>query len=171
MIHQEKGLRYFHTLRYLRPQQFLYRFVYAVTNLKIKNQVTNYVLRAWHKSWSSPEVPLSSLLNTGELCFLGEKASLEDKNIWNDSKRSKLWLYHLHYFDVLNASNSVLNQNILNQLIGRWITENPVRLKATAGSLTHCRYVWLNWIQYFSKNPAGCSISLGMKVSFCKREP
>ena len=44
---------------------------------------------------------------------------------WSDSRKSKLWLYNLHYFDDLNARESTQRTKHHCRLIRRWIAENP----------------------------------------------
>jgi uncharacterized heparinase superfamily protein len=38
---------------------------------------------------------------------------------------SRLWLYHLHYFDFLNAADWVGSTDTHIAIVGRWIVENP----------------------------------------------
>ena len=151
-MYRTKPARYFHTLRYLKPQQFFYRLMYGLKKTKINTRTQKSVLRVWNKAFLSPEGVSSPLLNTGELCFLGEKAVLSHSNLWNDPKRSKLWLYHLHYFDGLNGVNASLNQDFLMQLIERWIDENPILL-GNGWEPYPLSLRLVNWIKCFSKNP------------------
>lgn len=59
--------------------------------------------------------------------LLSETASIVSPTIWNDTSRSKLWLYHLHYFDDLLADDAVRRAAWHTALIERWVHENPPR--------------------------------------------
>ena len=59
----------------------------------------------------------------------------------NNSSVSKLWLYNLHYFDDLNASN-MKKKRMAFELIDRWIDENPPG-KGVDGILIQFLYVSL----------------------------
>lgn len=57
--------------------------------------------------------------------LLNQFGELREPESWNDSKRDKLWLYNLHYFDDLAAEDSELRAAWHRDLITRWIVENP----------------------------------------------
>ncbi|SDK74336.1 Uncharacterized conserved protein, heparinase superfamily [Franzmannia pantelleriensis] len=60
-----------------------------------------------------------------EFEFLGERGVLANKDDWNHTERSKLWLYNLHYLDDLcawAAEDRVVQHRVL---FTRWIEENP----------------------------------------------
>ena len=44
---------------------------------------------------------------------------------WRTETASRLWRYHLHYFDDLNAENAETRAQWHRDLIERWIAENP----------------------------------------------
>ena len=66
-----------------------------------------------------------SLLAPGRFSFLGVEHELRTASDWNHPSWDKLWLYHLHYFDDLNASAEEGRRAWLLALLRRWIEENP----------------------------------------------
>lgn len=56
----------------------------------------------------------------GRFAFLNDAHDFSD---WNDPRRNKLWLYNLHYFDLLRQPG--LPEADARRWIGRWIAENP----------------------------------------------
>jgi uncharacterized heparinase superfamily protein len=57
--------------------------------------------------------------------FLNEPRQAANMAAWNDPAAEKLWLYNLHYFDDLNSLGAVNRREWHEQLIDRWIDENP----------------------------------------------
>lgn len=82
-------------------------------------------LRQWNHQWDAPLLPKPIISTTGEISFLNELACFDESIDWNDPKRSKLWLYNLHYFNVLNSINANFHVELLNRLNEKWIHENP----------------------------------------------
>ena len=60
-----------------------------------------------------------------EFEFLGIRRVVRSTKDWNDSSCPALWLYHLHYFDDLNAEGYLERREWHIELIERWIAENP----------------------------------------------
>lgn len=57
--------------------------------------------------------------------FLNETSVVKSAADWNDPRREKLWLYHLHYFDDLNAAGASRRRDWHRALIADWIVDNP----------------------------------------------
>ncbi len=57
--------------------------------------------------------------------FLNETGRVQTAEDWRDPRRTKLWLYNLHYFDDLNAQSATARTAWHRALISRWVTENP----------------------------------------------
>jgi len=57
--------------------------------------------------------------------FLSIERSVPDSAAWERSDVPKLWLYHLHYFDDLVADGARERRKWHEDLIRRWIAENP----------------------------------------------
>lgn len=57
--------------------------------------------------------------------FLNVERSLTAPACWNHADWPKLWLYNAHYFDDLAASGAPQRRAWHEQLIARWVAENP----------------------------------------------
>jgi len=143
-----KVLRFFNTIRYLKPQQIAYRIFYKFRKLTIQPQKSSG-LADWQQSWHSSSYYNSPLISKWHFDFLGEKARLVGDD-WNDKSKSKLWLYNLHYFDLLNANDSEEQFDIHQQLVEKWITDNPPMIGNGWEPYTlSLRLVnWVKWLSY-----------------------
>jgi len=65
------------------------------------------------------------MLSSEEFCFLNETHAVRSPSDWNHPKLEKLWLYNLHYFDDLTSVDAELRTEWHQDLIQRWIEENP----------------------------------------------
>jgi len=117
-----EAVLYFHTLRHLRPGQFYHR-------LRLKLSQPSPDLRpapAFRRKVAEP-VPFPSrpsrMVGRDTFRFLNEEGSLGEG--WSPPGRSKLWCYHLHYFDDLNADSAFERAEWHQQLLQRWVAENP----------------------------------------------
>lgn len=119
-----KLLRLFHTVRHLKAEQLTYRLYYKFAKVGLTSR-KDYRQRTWPAAWSSPGLLPSSIIAPDRFKFLGEQGDLNDKDSWNDPRRSKLWLYNLHYLNDLNAVDAEPRHDELKYLINRWIAENP----------------------------------------------
>lgn len=57
--------------------------------------------------------------------FLNDEHDVLTAQDWNASRLPRLWLYHLHYFDDLNAEDASDRIHWHRNLMDRWIAENP----------------------------------------------
>ena len=149
---QKRIFRYVHTVRYLKLEQLIYRVFYRVRKLRLKSPSQLGVVRVWPTHWLAPEVMPSPCLDVNNLIFLGEEGCLDEDNLWNSPKRSKLWLYNLHYFDLMSAVNAFENQTTINALLHRWIQENAP-LKGNGWEPYPLSLRVVNWVKWFSKHP------------------
>jgi uncharacterized heparinase superfamily protein len=65
------------------------------------------------------------MISPTKFCFLNESHELSFPKDWNNLQREKLWLYNLHYFDVLNAHGSTEQGDWHRSLMTSWIKDNP----------------------------------------------
>lgn len=65
------------------------------------------------------------MLTKDRIFLLNEEGDISHQECWNESKKEKLWLYNLHYFDDLNAVDAASRADWHRALIQRWIEENP----------------------------------------------
>lgn len=79
--------------------------------------------------------------------FLNHEAPVAEPGDWNRDDCSLLWLYHLHYFDDLNADGSEARSEWHRALIQRWIDDNPPGQRVGwAPYPTSLRIVnWIKW--------------------------
>lgn len=106
-------LRYYRTLKYLKPSQIFHRLIFSCYRPK-SNLNPPPSLRQAKNNFIEPIMKRQRLLSENEFMFANKLHDISAHNIWNDSRLDKLWLYNLHYFDEPNP-----------QFIHRWIKENP----------------------------------------------
>ena len=125
MFAQRKKLsRLYHTIRPLRFEQIWYRLRYKLVPLRgLSAERYSLAAEAW--CWQGPEVLTPSLTAEGEVCYLNLPATIRQPSDWNDPAFAKLWLYNLHYFDDLNAIDSLARRSWQLALVKRWILDNP----------------------------------------------
>lgn len=117
-------LRYWYTLKYLKPIQIYGRLRFKIIrphpDLSPPPSIRNINWSLWEK----PAERRQSMLGPETFCFLNETYTLS-KIGWNNPELSKLWCYNLHYFDDLNASGAFKRLQWHRDLISRWLKENP----------------------------------------------
>lgn len=119
-----KFLLLFHTLKYLRWEQFYFRFRRKL----IKPRVTDVycgLAPLNSNDWVSAELYEEKI--TRDLCadFLNHRKKLNFPKDWNDESHSKLWVYNLHYFEDLLCIGSGEKQRFHIHLLDLWINQNP----------------------------------------------
>ena len=119
-----KTLLMYHTIKYLRVKQLIYRIYYRGYRLP---SVRNFQLsqREWQNHWESSQWFSLPIIDKEEVVFLNEEGFVKQIIDWNDKNKTKLWLYNLHYFNALNAVDSDDNCSLLNGWIDKWIEHNP----------------------------------------------
>src|SRR5690554_6542349 len=135
------------TIRYLKVKQLFYQLYYRLSKRTL-NQDVEPVLRGWVSAW--PEVSyLESPTSDGVTYdFLGESARLQDD--WNSPSFSKLWLYNLHYQDVLNSRGAGARRELNCALVNGWISGNPPM--TGNGWEPYCLSLRIvNWVKFFSR--------------------
>ena len=140
-----------HTLRYLRARQIVYQIYYRCFRPSPKSLIGWCpIVRDWKQEWWSPLLSVLPISDSGEIVLLGETVCLNGSIRWNDTERAKLWLYNLHYFDVLKSVGADRHVHLLSLLFENWISENPpchgIGWEPYPLSL---RIV--NWVKWFSK--------------------
>lgn len=116
--------QYFHTVRYLRWQQILFRFIYWLRKPVLPTAV--YLpLQSWAQKWLAPTYIESRFTPEGDFLCLQECASLADPELWQNKHYSKLWLYHLHYFDACRTQDALKNSSRIHDYIEAWLAYNP----------------------------------------------
>ncbi len=142
-------LRLYHTIKPLRFEQIFYRLWYRFFPLsKLTPSPGFYSVKNW--VWSALEVVKPSIISQNEVEFLNQKASITNSSVWNEFSYEKLWLYNLHYFDDLNAVDSLSRKDIQYTLVIRWIAENlPVKGNGWEPYPLSIRLV--NWVKWYNR--------------------
>lgn len=132
----------FTTVKYLKLEQIVYQLLNRFQR-KRKSKI----------SLSRNNITfIDYIFPAKEMSFDGKKfhflnISKEVAN-WNDKEMSKLWLYHLHYFDYICSDLTV---EISLKLIKDWIMKNPpYSINAWEPYSTSLRII--NWIKFLSQN-------------------
>lgn len=118
-----KFIRYWHTIKHLKPIQILYR-IYFILIIPSKIRTSEVLVK------SISPTPIfflrnkKSLISKNEFIFFNLKGNV-DKIGWNPVNTKKLWIYNLHYFDHLSDLKSGNEVDWSNQIISKWIDENP----------------------------------------------
>ena len=107
---------FLNTVRYLKPIQIVWRIFLLFRKMftpKINSEIPT--VKPFYLKQYQGELP-----NENFIKVFSDIISPEFVN-WNDSKRTKLWLYHLHYFDYIANFEGKLGL----ALIENWIDNNP----------------------------------------------
>lgn len=118
----DRAGRFWRTVRHLKPIQIYGRLWFRMARPKPNlNQAPP--TRKTGGRWIAPARRNPSMTGAEAFRFLNEEGDLAQG--WNTTERAKLWLYNLHYFDDLNATDSASRRAWHIALIDRWILENP----------------------------------------------
>jgi len=120
-------LKYFHTIRYLKFKQIYYRIWYYFVKLSINNESAIIDLRILKNEFCPLIKKKTSLINENTFKFLNKSQSLLEVG-WNDNRNAttKLWRYNQHYFEDLNAVDSLNRKVWHDQLLKNWISKNSI---------------------------------------------
>ena len=156
---------YFHTVRHLRPAQI-------VARLWRKARRPSPNLRpAPHKrdlsgSYAQPVPAVRTLIAPNTFRFLNVERRCANAGDWHPADATKLWTYHLHYFDDLNAEGSPHRAVWHRELLQRWVVENP----PAAGDgwepypLSLRLANWVKWAARGNSLPALCHSSMAVQA-------
>ena len=117
--------RYWQTLRHLKPVQFYGRVWFKLYRPSVNANVVAPTLRVSKGDWAKPVARAAAMLASSQFRFLNQTHSLPQLGGWNDEGIDKLWVYNLHYFDDLNATDASQRIEWHEGLIERWLMENP----------------------------------------------
>ncbi len=108
------------------------------------------------------------MLGPMQFKFLNQARILTARGGWNDAGIEKLWLYNLHYFDDLNASQADERIEWHQVLIERWLIENPPTLgNGWEPYPTSLRIVnWVKWLINGNAAVPGMLESLALQASW-----
>lgn len=115
---------YFHTLRYLKVAQVVYRILFRLQQIKPDLRPSPKVFFP-SLDWQMPAARRSSMLSPTRFCFLNKAHDIPAIACSQSAELQKLWLYNLHYFDCLNAKGAETREKWHRNFISQWIAENP----------------------------------------------
>jgi uncharacterized heparinase superfamily protein len=116
--------RWWNTLRWLRPTQ-LYGRVWFRAYRPRPDLKPAPTLRFGRGPWVEPAERAASLLGPELVSLLDETREIGSARAWDAPEVSRLWRYHLHYFDDLSARDAASRSAWHEALLQRWIVENP----------------------------------------------
>jgi uncharacterized heparinase superfamily protein len=155
-------LRYWHTLRHLRPVQFYGRLWFRAVKPR-PNLDPPPPLSGIGPDWKNPAERRPSLLGPRQFLFLNVAGSL-DELAWDGAEPDKLWRYNQHYFDDLTAHESASRRGWHRSLIEDWIAGNPPGL-GTGWEPYPLSLRIINWIKWsLAGNDATPSASASLAV-------
>ena len=138
-------IRYWHTLRHLRPIQIYSRVRSLIWKPSVRSDVTEYALRPRGK-WNLPARRTVRMTGPDTFIFLNKKGSLSEYG-WDSSKQDKLWRYNQHYFDDLNAEGAEERTQWHLDLLNNWILRNAL-FKGTGWEPYPTSLRLVNWIKW-----------------------
>jgi len=94
-----------------------------------------------------------------------------DKIGWDGPAVEKLWRYHLHYFDDLNAHDAAQRREWHHSLLRRWVRENrPAEGTGWEPYPTSLRIVnWIKWALAGNRLPSECIQSLAVQARWLSK--
>ena len=119
-----RTLLYARTISSLKPTQVLGR-LWRALHSPAPDLSPAPELRLVLGKWARVARREASWLSPTRRRFLSREAEVETPGDWNATETSRLWRYHLHYFDDLSAENAAERRDWHALGIERWIEENP----------------------------------------------
>lgn len=165
----QAALRYWHTLRHLRPVQLYGRLWFRLARPRPVLTPAPEPRPAAH-AWAGPGRE-PSLLAPCRLRLLGVERELNGASDWNNPAWSKLWLYNAHYFDDLVADGAAARWDWQRDLLARWVAENPPAVgNGWEPYPTSLRVVnWVKWALAGNELAPEATQSLAVQVRHLRR--
>lgn len=120
---------YFRTLRHLKWRQIYYQLYYRIKKARILTPPPGSKIKSRSLSseiqWKIFRPYPHIVQTTDHFKFLNVTKNIRHPSIWNDDSLPKLWRYNLHYFDYLFAPEKQFSFTEKQQLMKRWVQENP----------------------------------------------
>jgi uncharacterized heparinase superfamily protein len=117
------ALRYWHTLRHLKPVQIYGRLWFRLHRPSPDLRPAPAVRPTERGLVRCVRQP--SMSGPATFRFLSVEREASAAADWNRPGWPKLWLYNLHYFDDLNADAAAARVEWHRALVSRWVAENP----------------------------------------------
>jgi uncharacterized heparinase superfamily protein len=155
---------YFHTVRHLRPIQ-----VFARLRRRLYQPRPNLrpapARRPQLAPYCEPIAPAPSLSAPDTFHLLNVERRCTSDADWHPADASALWVYHLHYFDDLNAQGAAARESWHRALLVRWVRENPPARGAAWDPYPVSRRLgnWIKWALRGHVLPPECQASLAVQ--------
>lgn len=156
-------LRYWHTLRHLKPGQFTARAWHRLHRPRVDASPAPALA---HRSgpWVAP-IARERSISGGSATFLSVTRDIMGSSCWNDPSVPKLWLYNLHYHEDL-LDPEPMRRAEQQDFMRRWVAENP----AAVGNgwepypISLRTVAWLKWAVAGTGLPDDLRQSLAVQV-------
>ena len=157
--------RYVHTLRYLRPVQVFGRLWYQAQRPRPDLRPAP-ALRQLAATYVGPIAPTVSLLAADRVCLLNVERSCIGPADWQPAEASRLWIYHLHYCDDLNAQAAPARVAWHRAWLERWVRDNPPTVGPGWEPYPLSRRIvnWVKWALRGNELPHACRESLAVQA-------
>jgi uncharacterized heparinase superfamily protein len=118
-------LRYWHTLRHLKPGQFTARAWHRLHRPRVDPSLAPSLAQQ-SGPWVAP-IARERSISGSSAAFLNETRDISGPTCWNDPSVPKLWLYNLHYHEDL-LDPGPLRRREQQEFMRRWVAENPAAI-------------------------------------------
>ena len=161
--------RYVHTLRHLRPVQVFGRLWYRARRPRPDLRPAP-ALRPQRAPYAEPLAPGPPLLAPDTVRLLNLERRCATPADWHPPGVSQLWIYHLHYFDDLNAQDSAARHSWHSAWLERWVRENPPGVGDAwqAYPLSRRMVNWIKWTLRGNELPGTCRESLAVQARWLR---
>jgi uncharacterized heparinase superfamily protein len=161
---------YFHTLRYLRPAQILGRIRFKLWRPRPDERAAP-PLRTATAAFAAPICAPQSLIGPDRFRLLNLEGICSQAAHWRGQGRSQLWTYNLHYFDDLNSADAYARLRWHEQIVQRWIDENPPGAGIGWDSYPVSRRAvnWIKWSRAGNSLTPQARESLAVQVRWLNR--
>lgn len=120
----EKFFKYFHTIRFLKFSQIIWRILKRFKAIDTSSQKL-IGRRVLVSDWHEVRMAKVRIMDRYVFEFLNKRNDYSYEVDWNDSEQDMLWLFNLHYFDDLCAPFDSKRNIWLQELVDEWIDSNP----------------------------------------------
>lgn len=140
---------YWHTIKHLRFQQIFFQVFYRLKKptIKVSKVVAGHEPLRIKMSWLRPSVSVAVLSDKLQFTALNLTADITEPEVWNSKKFAKLWVYNLHYFDVLRNDSK---QDTYKRYVEQWLKNNSRGVNCGWEPYPISIRV-VNWIKWFSE--------------------
>jgi uncharacterized heparinase superfamily protein len=163
-------VRYWNTLRYLRPGQITGRLRFRFLRPQLSVGPTP-LARESFAFVAAPAQRRRSLWGPARFRFLNVERDCASARAWNDADVEKLWLYNLHYFEDLVAAGAPDRVGWHTALVERWIRENPPGTGVGWDPYPTSLRIgnWIKWRSAGNRAPAEFDRSLALQARWLRR--